>query len=123
MNPTNGNLGSVHVMFSRLQANAMLDLLDSIAAIDSENVFSEDARKLSRKIIRHGRTFSNKGEDKVSVYFYDNEASKLIALIALYHSAARKSVRDRFDEISLSHKKGLGTSQSAEQTTQSESKS
>lgn len=109
------NLGPVAVKLERDLVNALLQTLNQISAIDSENFVSQSAQKLMQKIIRHGRTFTNKGDEQVSVYFYDNEASRLIMLLSLYLSAVQTNTEDYFDRIGLSHKKGLGLSQSAEQ--------
>lgn len=111
-----GNIGSVSVMLERSQTNALLQMLTSIAGLDSANVFSQNAERLKQKIIKHGRTFTDKGTDRVSVYFYEIEASKLIVLTALYLAAMQKSAHDYFPEIGRIRKKGLGISQSAEQT-------
>lgn len=113
-------LGSVAVKLDRSQANALLQTLSQLAAIDSQNSISQEAQKLVQKILQHGRTFVFHGDEKVSIYFYENEASKLILLTSLYLSAIQPNAEDYFDRIGHSHKKGLGMSQSAEQTDSAE---
>lgn len=110
------NLGPVAVKLSRDDVNALLQILNQLYAIDTENSVSQTARKLMQKIMQHGRTYSHGGDDKVSIYFYDNEASRLIELTSLYLSVLLDKADDYYDRIGISHKKGLGISQSAEQT-------
>jgi len=121
----NGTLGSVSVMLDRSEANALLHMLGVIAALEESNVYSDDARKLMNKILKHGRTYSQKGADKVSIYFYDNEATKLIMLTSLYLSSGQYQPEDFFPSIGRKHeteeKKGLGIPNSAEQNTQTDS--
>ncbi len=78
------NLGSVAVTLTRGQANALLQTLNCISVTDTVNQFAKDAAKLKEKIIRHGRTFTHKEEDSVSLYFYENEAASLIRLLSLF---------------------------------------
>ena len=121
----NGTLGSVSVLLDRSEANALLHMLGVIAALEESNVYSDDARKLMNKILKHGRTYSQKGADKVSIYFYDNEATKLIMLMSLYLSSGQYQPEDFFPSIGRKHntevKKGLGIPNSAEQNTQTDS--
>ena len=70
--------------------------------------------KLKRKILLHGRTFIDHGEEKVSLYFYDNEAQKLIMLTSLYLSAFGNPTNDYYSQIGLT-RKGVGSSHDAEQ--------
>lgn len=88
------NVGPVSVYLTREQVNALIYLLDCFPATDSNSVFARDAEKLKRKILLHGRTFIDHGEEKVSLYFYDNEAQKLIMLTSLYLSAFGNEVPD-----------------------------
>ena len=110
------NLGSVPVMLHRSEANALLQMLGTLMGIDGSSIVSQEALKLMQKIMRHGRTFTKGSDEKVSIYFYENEATDLIRLTALYLNAMQIPAEDYFDRIGLSHKKGLGFSQSAEQT-------
>lgn len=118
-------LGSVAVMLDRKEANALLHMLSMISTLEEDNVYSDDARKLINKILKHGRTFSQKGADKVSIYFYDNEATKLIMLTSLYLSSGQYQPEDFFPSIGRKHntevEKGLGIPNSAEQNTHTES--
>lgn len=109
------NLGPVAVKLTRESTNALLQSLNQLYAIDTENSVSQSARKLMQKIIRHGRTFSQGENDKVSIYFYDNEASQLIELTSLFLSALLDCEDDYYERIGLSRKRGLGIPQSAEQ--------
>ena len=109
-------LGSVAVILNRGDANALLQMLGMLMAIDGSSVVSQEAQKLMQKIMRHGRTFTKGSDEKVSIYFYEKEATDLICLTALYLNAIQIPAEDYFDRIGRSHKKGLGYSQSAEQT-------
>ncbi|MCR4761549.1 MAG: hypothetical protein K5705_14995 [Oscillospiraceae bacterium] len=120
---TKAVLGSVAVMLDREHTNALLQMLYQLSAIDAQNAVSQAAQKLMQKILKHGRTFKTKGDEKVSIYFYDNEAVQLIRLTGLYLSAMQTNEEDYFDRIGLSRKKGLGDSQSAEQTVSADCKS
>ena len=113
---TKAVLGSVAVMLNREQVNALLQMLCQLSAIDAQNAVSQSAQKVMQKILKYGRTFKTKGDEKVSIYFYDNEAVQLIRLTGLYLSAVQTNAEDYFDRIGLSRKKGLGHSQSTEQT-------
>ena len=112
----NPNLGPVAVKLNRGDVNALLQTLNQIAVIDPENHIAQSAQKLMQKIIKHGRTFPNDEMELVSIYFYDNEASMLIQLVSMYLSAVQENTEDYYDRIGRSRKRGLGNSQSAEQT-------
>lgn len=115
-------LGPVAVKLNRGDANALLQMLGMLMAIDGSSVVSQEAQKLMQIIMRHGRTFTKGSDEKVSVYFYENEATDLIRLTALYLNAIQDPAEDYFDRIGQSHKKGLGNSQSAEQTVSADCK-
>ena len=108
------NVGPISVYLTREQVNAILYLLDCFPAADSNSVLARDAEKLKRNILLHGRTFLNHGEEKVSLYFYDNEAQKLIMLTSLYLSAFGNTPNDYYEQIGLTQK-GVGNSHDAEQ--------
>ncbi len=59
-------VGPIAVYLSRDQVNALLYLLDCFPAADS-SIFASDAEKLKRKILLHGRTFNERGDEKVSL--------------------------------------------------------
>ena len=108
------NVGPVSVYLTREQVNALIYLLDCFPAADSNSVFAHDAEKIKRKILLHGRTFVDHGEEKVSLYFYDNEAQKLIMLTSLYLCAFGNPTNDYYPQIGLT-RKGVGSSHDAEQ--------
>ena len=87
MNNKIKRVGPITVYLSREQVNALLYLLDCFLAADGNSIFASDAEKLKRKILLHGRTFKDRGDEKVSLNFYENEAEKLILLTSLYMSA------------------------------------
>ena len=110
MNNKMKRVGPIAVYLSREQVNALLyllDLLDCFSAADNSSIFAQDAEKLKRKILLHGRTFTDRGDEKVSLYFYENEAEKLILLTSLYLSAFGNPAHDYFPEIGLT-RKGFG---------------
>ncbi len=114
MKRTRRRVGPIPVYLTREQINALLYLLDCFPAADCNSVFARDAEKLKRKILLHGRTFIDRGDEKVSLYFYEEEASKLILLTSLYLSAFGNLTNDYYPQIGLT-RKGLGLSQEAEQ--------
>ena len=73
-----------------------------------------DAEKLKRKILLHGRTFNDRGDKKVSLYFYEEEASTLILLTSIYVLAFGNPTNDYYEQIGLT-RKGVGSSHDAEQ--------
>ncbi len=115
MNDTNAKIGKIGVILDREQINAVLQVLNCISTTDTSNIFSIDAEKLKRKIIRHGRAFNQMDTDKVSLFFYENEAANYIRLTAIFLSSVLAIEKDYYPEIGQIHKKGLGNAQSAEQ--------
>ena len=107
-------VGPISVYFTREQITAIMYLLDCFPAADPDNKLAADAEKLKRKIMLHGRTFDDRGDEKVSLYFYEEEASKLILLTSIYVSAFGNPTNDYYPQIGLT-RKGLGISQEAEQ--------
>ncbi len=114
MNNKMKRVGPIAVYLSREQVNALLYLLDCFPAADNSSIFARDAEKLKRKILLHGRAFTDHGDEKVSLYFYENEAEKLILLTSLYLSAFGNPAHDYFPESGLT-RKGSGNSRPAEQ--------
>ena len=114
MNNKMKRVGPIAMYLTRDQVNALLYLLDCFPAADNSSIFARDAEKLKRKILLHGRTFTDRGNEKVSLYFYENEAEKLILLTSLYLSAFGNLTHDYFPEIGLT-RKGSGSSRPAEQ--------
>lgn len=115
MNDTNAKIGKIGVILDREQINAVLQVLNCISITDTSNAFAMDAEKLKRKIIQHGRTFNQMSTDKVSLFFYENEAANYIRLTAIFLASVLKVEMDYYPEIGQMHRKGLGISQSAEQ--------
>lgn len=115
MNSTNHKIGQVGVILEREQINAVLQALNCISIADTSNIYSVDAEKLKRKIIQHGRTFNQMDTDKVSLFFFENEAASFIRLTAIFLSSVLAIEKDYYPEIGQTHKKGLGNAQSAEQ--------
>ena len=60
-------VGPIAVYLSRDQVNVLLYLLDCFPAADNSSIFASDAEKLKRKILLHGRTFNERGYEKVSL--------------------------------------------------------
>ncbi len=115
MNDTNAKIGKIDVILDREQINAVLQVLNCISVADTSKAFAMDAEKLKRKIIRHGRAFNQMDTDKVSLFFYENEAANYIRLTAIFLASVLKAEMDYYPEIGQMHRKGLGISQSAEQ--------
>ena len=106
-------VGPVSVYLTREQVNALIYLLDCFPAADANNKLAVDAEKLKRKIMLHGRTFNDRGDEKVSLYFYEEEASKLILLTSIYVLAFGNPANDYYEQIGLT-RKGVGSSHNAE---------
>lgn len=94
--------GSVAITLTREHANVLLMMLDIMLKADPDN---EDADKLKRKIITYGRTYNSKGDDKVVIYFYEQEASALIALMIYYIGATDEPQDDYFFSIGKRYKR------------------
>ena len=114
MKRTRRRVGPISVYLTREQINALIYLLDCFPAADPYNKFAADAEKLKCKIMLHGRKFTDRGDEKVSLYFYEEEASKLILLTSVYAAAFGNPMNDYYERIGLT-RKGLGISQEAEQ--------
>lgn len=114
MKRTRRKVGPISVYLTREQINALLYLLDCFPAADADNKLAADAEKLKRKIMLHGRTFNDRGEEKVSLYFYEEEASTLILLTSVFVLAFGNSTNDYYAQIGLT-RKGVGISHDAEQ--------
>ena len=84
MNNKMKRVGPIAVYLTREQVNELLYLLDCFPAADSSSIFASDAEKLKRKILLNGRTFADRGDEKVSLYFYENEAVILLKAFSLF---------------------------------------
>lgn len=107
-------VGPISVFLTREQVNALIYLLDCFPAADANNKLAADAEKLKRKILLHGRTFNDRGDEKVSLYFYEEEASTLILLTSVFVLAFGNPTNDYYEQIGLT-RKGVGSSHDAEQ--------
>ena len=111
----NKKLGPIEVYLTRDQVNAMLTMLDTMIVGGYECSFGDMARTVRDKIIKYGKPITRGDMDEVLVYFYDNEAEKLITLSSLYLALIARDTRDYYPEIGQRYRQGLGSSQAAEQ--------
>ena len=111
----NKKLGPIEVYLTRDQVNAMLTMLDTMIVGGYECSFGDMARTVRDKIIKYGKPITRGDMDEVLIYFYDNEAEKLIALSSLYLALTARDTRDYYPEIGQRYRQGLGSSQAAEQ--------
>ena len=67
--------------------------------VKEKNYFKKTSTRLKEKILKHGRAFSNKDGDYVSVFLYDIEASALIVLMANYINLGEEPFTDYFSLV------------------------
>lgn len=104
-------VGPVQVFIDRKSLNAILYCLDYlIAASDAE--WNTSATRLKEKILKHGRTFKNNGENCAAIYFYENEAAVLIKAFALFVFLIRNPTKDYYDLIQRSDDNAKRTDES-----------
>lgn len=101
----NSKKGSIEVFISKDFCNSMISVLSSFIVADSSNKYSIYAQRLKEKILKHGRTFTNQGEENAAIYFYENEAAMLIKLFAIYVNATENTTEDYFFQIGKNQKK------------------
>ena len=112
----NKKLGPIEVYLTRDQVNAMLTMLDTMIVGGYECSFGDMARTVRDKIIKYGKPISRGDMDEVLIYFFDNEAEKMISLMSLYLALTARDIHDYYPEIGHRYRKGFGNSQAAEQT-------
>ena len=110
-------LGPIEVYLTRDQVNAMLTMLDTMIVGGYECSFGDMAGTVRDKFIKYGKPITRGDMEEVLIYFYDNEAEKLIALSSLYLALIARDTRDYYPEIGQRYRQGLGSSQAAEQKT------
>lgn len=96
--------GSIEVSLPRDHINALLYALDLFEKADPDNKLTAYATKLKNKILKHGRTYRHKGEEKAVVYFYEQEAASLIKLLGFFISSTDEPDADFFSIIGKEHK-------------------
>ena len=111
----NKKLGPIEVYLTRDQVNALLMMLDTMIVSGYDCSFGDMARTVRDKIIKYGKPITRGDMEEVLIYFYDNEAEKLIALSSLYLALTARDTRDYYPEIGQRYRQGLGESQAAEQ--------
>lgn len=97
--------GAIEVSLPRQHINALLYALDLFERADPHNKLSMFALKLKNKILKHGRTYRHKGEEKAVVYFYEQEAALLIKLLGFYIGSTDEPDADFFPLIGKEYKK------------------
>lgn len=80
----NSKRGSVEVFITTDLCDSLMSVLDSFIVADSKNKYAVYAQKIKNKILKHGRRFMNGNEENIAIYFYENEASLLIKMFAIY---------------------------------------
>ncbi|MCL2071988.1 MAG: hypothetical protein FWH07_07130 [Oscillospiraceae bacterium] len=83
--------------------NSMMTALDYFIATESEigeTVHSRQATRLKRKILTHGRAFSNNGDENVSIYFYGVEPAVMMKLLTIYINRGEENIpQDYYPEL------------------------
>lgn len=116
MKNTKSKLGTVKVCLERNSVNALLAMLDTMMIAGDETAFGDAARALRYKIIKYGKPIRRGELDEVLIYFFDNEAEKMISLMSLYLALTARDIHDYYPEIGHRYRKGFGYSQAAELT-------
>ena len=96
--------GSVDVCMPREYVNGLVYALEIFEKSDPNSKLTAYANKLRKKILDHGRTYTYKGEEKVIVYFYEQEAAMLIKLLGFYINATDCPKEDYFFSIGKNRK-------------------
>lgn len=96
--------GSVEVCLPREYVNGLIYALQLFDDADPNNELTLRANKIRNKILDHGRTYTYKGEDKVVIYFYEQEAAMLIKLLGFYINATDFPTEDFFFSIGKKRK-------------------
>ena len=91
--------GAVEVCLLRETVNALMYSLDAFEKADPKNRITVYANKIRDKIYNHGRTYTYKGEEKVVIYFYEQEAALLIKLMSFFISATDNPKQDFYFSI------------------------
>ena len=116
MKNTKKNLGPIQVYLSRDQVNGLLSMLDTLKITGYDTAFGDMAKVLRDKILKYGKPIQCGDMDQVLIYFYDNEAERLITLVSLYLALTASSMHDFYPEIGQRYRQGFGNPQAAEQT-------
>ena len=109
-------LGPIKVCLERDQVNALLSMLDTMVLGGNECAFGDMAKALRDKITHYGKPIRRGELDEVQIYFFDNEAEKMISLMSLYLALTARDIHDYYPEIGHRYCKGFGNSQAAELT-------
>ena len=109
-------VGPIKVYLERDQVNALLSMLDTMVLGGNECAFGDMAKALRDKITRYGKPIRRGELDEVLIYFFDNEAGKMISLMSLYLALTARDIHDYYPEIGHRYYKGFGNSQAAELT-------
>lgn len=96
--------GSVEVCLPREFVNGLIYSLERFDKADPDSELTAYANKIRSKILDHGRTYTYKGEDKVVIYFYEQEAAILIKLMSFYITVTDKPKKDYFFSIGKKQK-------------------
>ena len=71
------------VYLSADNVNAMLAVFDELIQADADNYMAKTAAKLKAKVLQHGRTFYDRRECSVSIYFFPSEIIPLVKILLL----------------------------------------
>ena len=81
----NKKRGRIEVFLPKDIFNSLVSVLEAFIAADENNKYADYASRLKNNVMRYGRKFTNHGEEKIVIYFY--EAAMLIKLLAIYVNA------------------------------------
>ena len=95
----NKKRGSIEVFLPKDIFNSLVSVLEAFVAADETNKYADYASRLKNKVMRYGRKFTNHGEEKIVIYFYEAEAAMLIKLLAIYVNAISVSGDDFYSLV------------------------
>ena len=95
----NKKRGSIEVFLPKDIFNSLVSVLEAFVAADETNKYADYAKRLKNKVMRYGRKFTNHGEEKIVIYFYEAEAAMLIKLLAIYVNAVDTSGDDFYSLV------------------------
>ena len=95
----NKKRGSIEVFLPKDIFNSLVSVLEAFVAADETNKYADYAKRLKNKVMRYGRKFTNHGEEKIVIYFYEAEAAMLIKLLAIYVNAVGNSDEDFYSLV------------------------
>lgn len=90
----------VKINLTRDTFNSLITTLSYYSSADKNNSYTLLAEKIIQTILRYGRPFIYNEEENVMVTLYENEATMLIKLLAIYCNAIEEKGKDYYSQLS-----------------------